>query len=196
MLIRSRQLVEQRSLAAVLVSCQCKGQQLSFRQWMLLCLIVVLSALSKAGMRNCFRIRLLFFFYSVPHLINGNPSGIGEAECQFIAVNPHFHRVSHRCILYHRHFRPRNDSHIEEVLPQRALSSYRADGRCFADRQFFQCHIFHSLLILIINSKYMTRFDCGQAIVIISLFVFLRASSVHSETAPDPCVGLPGPLSS
>ena len=46
------------------------------------------------------------------YLINGNPSGIGEAECQFIAVNPHFHRVSHRCILYHRHFRPRNDSHI------------------------------------------------------------------------------------
>ncbi len=149
-LIRARQLIKQSRFSAVLVSSQCKGQQLALRQRMLFRLVVVLSALSETGMRDRFCVRLFFFFYGIPHFCNFNPSGICKAERQFIAVNPHFHGISHRCVFYHRHLCARNDSHIEEVLPQCPLSAYGADGRRFADRQFFQCHMY----ILLINISY------------------------------------------
>ena len=145
---------------------------------MLLCLIVVLSALSKAGMRNALASGAPFSFYGIPHLINFNPSGIVKAKCQLIAVGIRLrshHGISPSvAYLYHCYLRTWNDSHIEEVLPQRTLSSYGTDSRRFSDRQFFQCHICLSLLILIIINKYMTRFDCGQAPA--AIYCFLSSS--------------------
>ena len=67
------------------------------------------------------------------YLINGNPSGIGEAECQFIAVNPQLHRITHGRIFHHRHVALRNQSHIQKVLPKRTLSSDRFDCSCFSN---------------------------------------------------------------
>ena len=80
---------------------------------------------------------LVYFFYL--YLLR-----IGQTQGQLVAVYPDFDRVSHRRVFNYRHFRLRDDAHVQKVLAQRALAAYRTDRRRLTDRQILQCHMHSS----------------------------------------------------
>ena len=112
MLIGAGQLVEQGSLAAVLVSCQCEGKKLSFRKGMLICLFVVFASFSKSRMRNGFGTLVSLWSFRTSDVFDFNFGCICKAQGQLVAVDPYFNRITHRCIFHHCHICHGNDSHI------------------------------------------------------------------------------------
>ena len=54
---------------------------------------------------------------------------IREPECQLISVNHQLHRIPHGCELHEGNLLARNQPHIQEMLPQRAVASHRNDSR-------------------------------------------------------------------
>ena len=129
MLVGSRQLVKQGRLSTVLVSRQGKGQNLSFRKWMFSLLHMIPSALSKSRMVHDLLVRRPHFRHGVLHLSNLDFLRIRQTQGQFITMYPHLHWISHGGIFHHSHLRRRNDTHIQKMLPQSALSAYR-QHRC------------------------------------------------------------------
>ena len=59
--------------------------------------------------------------------------GIGQTESQRIAMNQDFHRIAHRRILYHLHFRAGNYPHVEQALTESAVATHRGDKRPASD---------------------------------------------------------------
>ncbi len=101
--------VEQGGLTAVLVSWHSKGQQFSSGSGCSSALLWYLSALP-AGMRNCFQIRLLFFFtasISSMATVRHRRGGVSVRS-----QNPHSGPGFHRCILLPSSLPPRNDSSL------------------------------------------------------------------------------------
>ncbi len=71
---------------------------------------------------------------AVAHFLYLNLLRIVQAQRQLVAVDPKLNRIPHGRIFHHRHIRSRNQPHIQEMLPQRALSSYKADCGRLSDR--------------------------------------------------------------
>ena len=125
MLIRPCQPVKQRRLSAVLIARKSKGQNFAFRKNCALWCGMVFSHLSKPRM---------FYFAEIQHTaaclffitcrLNLNLFGIVKSQSKFVSPNPVLNGIPHgRCFYICNGF-ARNQSHIEEVLPQRAASSH------------------------------------------------------------------------
>ena len=137
MLIRSRQLVKKRRLSAVLIAHQRICQQRSLRQWIFILFRMILSFLAKARMFRCLQ---PFHAGVVPgSLINRRNLDLirfCQPECQLISVNLQLHGISHWCQLHYGHFCPGDHSHIQKMLAQCPLSSYRPDHGTLSNLQF------------------------------------------------------------
>ena len=66
-----------------------------------------------------------------------------QPDSQLVAVDPKLNGISHRGVFYHRHLGSLNQSHIQEMLAQRAASAHRADGGCISNLKFTQFHLYH-----------------------------------------------------
>ena len=129
MLVRARQLVKERRLAAVLVARERKRQQLAVGQRVLALPHVVAAALAEAWMvRRLMRDVDRWMLVRLParQLLDTNLLRIVDAQCQLILVDAELNGVPHRRELHERDLRARYHAHVEEMLPQRSLSADRA----------------------------------------------------------------------
>ena len=129
-LVRARKLVEKGRLAAVLISCQCKGKLGSLRQRIFVCFRMVLSPFSKArvlrslygGLFISFCFSCLFLFRNLHRLTvsvgNLNFFCVGKSERQLISVYQKLHWVPHRSVFYQCYLGSRYHSHVKEMLPE------------------------------------------------------------------------------
>ena len=142
MLVGAGQLVEQGCLAAVLVSDQGKGQKRVIRERVPICLMVVLSILSKSRViRERDFLHPLVLIGALLDQFHADLLGIRQAQGQLIAVHLDLHGVAHRGKLDDRELCPRDHAHVQKVLPQGAVSAHSADHRILSDCQFLQCHL-------------------------------------------------------
>ena len=134
-LVRSGELIEQGRFAAVLIACQRESDRRTLRQRATVRLDMINTALAKPRMVRFHRRACLFLTaVSILHLLlirifaricrglwtDGfsdygfclNFFGIGNAECQFIAMDSKLHRIAHRRQLHQLDFRARYDAHI------------------------------------------------------------------------------------
>ncbi|MEI3143854.1 MAG: hypothetical protein V8S69_00885 [Dakarella massiliensis] len=143
-LVRPRQLVEQRRLAAVLVSRQ-RESQFSL-DWTEVRLRVIDQAffLTEARVRELKLPLLLikrFHMLWLPlaaDVADTDLPCILESQREFIAMQPHFDGVSHRRVFHERHPDTRNEPHIEKVLPQLPLPADGIHRRTHPDREIPQ----------------------------------------------------------
>ena len=139
-LVRAGQLIEQRSLAAVLIAGEGKGQCSAFGQGIFGLLFVKAAALAQTGMRHRrapFRRRQR---NRVADVFDLDLFCVRQAQRELVAVDAQLHRVAHRSELDHRHIAVGNKTHIKKMLPQCAFAANRADGCSLADGQVFECH--------------------------------------------------------
>ena len=140
MLVGACELVEEGGLAAVLVPRQGKGQLGIVRQGILRGFHMVLAALAQARVLDPLPLRLGIrrrrFWRIVPDIFNRDLLGIGHPQGQLIAVDHEFHGIPQGGVFYQQYIRARNDAHVQEVLPQRALAAHSLDGGPFSDWQF------------------------------------------------------------
>ena len=132
-LVGAGELVEQGSLAAVLVARQRKGQGLILRQGMLPLLGVVLAALAKTRvLHHLFRHRGVHRrgLFGGGH---GDLCRVVQTQGQLIAVDAQLHGVAHGCQLYQRDLRPGDQTHIQKMLPQCACTAHGIHNGAFAD---------------------------------------------------------------
>ena len=154
-LVRTRELIEQRGFPAVLIAHKRESQQRSFRQRIARSLRVEFAFLAQAGVVGCFSFLSPLFRHSLlfdradPDLFR-----IRKTERQLVAVDSQFHRIAHRGEFDHRHFRARNNAHIQEVLAKRPFASHTLDKSGLARSQFVESHnIFSGFLFFL--------FRCG-----------------------------------
>ena len=132
-LVGAGELVEQGSLAAVLVARQRKGQGLILRQGMLPLLGVVLAALAKTRvLHHLLRHRGVHRrgLFGGGH---GDLCRVVQTQGQLIAVDAQLHGVAHGCQLYQRDLRPGDQTHIQKMLPQCACTAHSIHYGAFAD---------------------------------------------------------------
>jgi hypothetical protein len=60
-----------------------------------------------------------------------------DPESEFISVYLELNRVAHRSEFDNGDFRAGNNTHIKEMLPQRAFAADRSDNCGFTDTEFF-----------------------------------------------------------
>ena len=138
-LVRARQLVKKRRLAAVLVARERERQQLVIRQRVLTLAHMVAAALAEARMvRRLMRDLDDRMLVRLPlrQLLDADLLRIVDAQRQLILVDAELDRVPHRGELHQRDLRPRYHAHVEEVLPQRPLPADRAHHRPLTGFQF------------------------------------------------------------
>lgn len=139
MLVRARQLVKKRRLAAVLVARERERQQLVIRQRVLALAHMVAAALAETWMvRRLVRDVDDRMLVRLPlrQLLDADLLRIVDAQRQLILVDAELDRVPHRGELHQRDLRPRYHAHVEEVLPQRPLPADRAHHRPLPGFQF------------------------------------------------------------
>ena len=141
MLVGPGHLVEQRGFSAVLIAHQTKGQNRVIRQRVLTFLLVIPAVLAEARMfagNNPLHSAMLVFAF----LYGGNVDllRLGQAQRQFISVNLKFHRVPHRRILHHGHFRAGDDSHVKKVLSECTFPADLCDYCALPNAQILQYH--------------------------------------------------------
>ena len=147
MLVGAGQLIEQRSLAAVLIAGEGKGQRGAFGQGIFGLLFVETAALAQTGMRHGrapFRRRQ---WNRVADVFDLDLFCVRQAQRELVAVDAQFHRVAHRSKLDHRHIAVGNKTHIKKMLPQCAFAANRTDGCSLADGQIFECHTGYLFLL-------------------------------------------------
>ncbi len=137
MLVGARELVEEGSLAAVLVPGQGEGQRGVFGQRIFAFFCVIFPAFSQTGVG--FGLCLWGFGVRgnfrrvVAHLADGDFLGVRHPQGQFIAVEHELHGIPQRGVFYQGDVCVRNDSHVQEMLPQRPFAAHSLDGGPFSD---------------------------------------------------------------
>ena len=135
MLTGSGQLIKQCGFSTVLIPRKCKCQHLCIRQRMFRFLLMIFTTLSKSRMGDyCSFFFFRFYLSGIPYIFNLNFLRICKTQCQFITVNPQFHRISHGSVLYYCYLSLWNQSHIQKMLTQRPFSAYRANRCCLSYR--------------------------------------------------------------
>ena len=144
MLVGARQLVEKRSLAAVLVSDQGEGERGAFRQRVRR--FAAHDVLAVIGTRQ-YHVGNLFFSKAgktARVVVGRRPDldllGVCQAQREVEAVDAQLHGVAHRGVLHERHPRTGNDSHVEEVLAQGTLAPHVLHYAALAYSQVAQNH--------------------------------------------------------
>ena len=132
-LVGTGELVEQGSLAAVLVARQRKGQGLILRQGMLPLLGVVLAALAKTRVLHHFSVHRGVHRRGLFGGGHGDLCRVVQTQGQLIAVDAQLHGVAHGRQLYQRDLRPGDQTHIQKVLPQCACTAHGLHYGAFAD---------------------------------------------------------------
>ena len=144
-LVGTRQLVEQRRLAAVLVAGQRKGQRRALGQGRARLARVVAGRFAKlahAGVGHRGVARLAAGgAVGVVHVVHRDLGRVVQAQRQLIAAQLHLHGVAHRGHLAQRHLGAGGQAHVQQVVAQLACAAHRADHSVLADLQFCQCHI-------------------------------------------------------
>ena len=150
-LVASCQLIEESSLAAVLVPHQSKVQfpffglhVLGFR--MFLILRVVASFLTVSGVALFVKdVQLIgegiLFLFSLSQLLVREGLYfylfcISQGQHQLIVVDSQFHRITHRSILLQFHHSARDDTHVQEMLASGTLASHGSDNSTLSNRKF------------------------------------------------------------
>ena len=133
MLVGAGELVEQGSLAAVLVARQRKGQGLILRQGMLPLLGVVLAALAKTRVLHHFSIHRGVHRRGLFGGAHGDLCRVVQTQGQLIAVDAQLHRVAHGRQLYQRDLCSGDQTHIQKMLPQCACTAHSIHYGAFAD---------------------------------------------------------------
>ena len=163
MLVRSGELVEKSSLAAVLIPCQRKGHSLSVLQRIFIRLHVIPAAFSQTRMSHRLLVasasRLRFCISDIGDVYSG---GVILSQRQLISVYSELHRISHWSVFYHRYICLRYQPHIEKMLPEGSVTSHGYHGGSLSYRQLPQCnhvsisiiHIVSHCCILILLPKW------------------------------------------
>ena len=138
-LIGAGELVEKRGLAAVLITCQGKGEQRVIGQGLLIRLGVIDAALSQARVlgRIPAWLLLLLLLLRLVDILHIDFSRVVQAKRELIAVNPQLHGVTHGRKLHERHLSARNDAHIQKMLAQRTLAADCDNAGALTRDQFF-----------------------------------------------------------
>ena len=123
MLVGTGELIEQRSLSAVLIARKGKGERFGIRQRMLRLSFMGLAVFAETRMFDVF----IDAAGSLPdrrvRRFDLDLLRVRQAQRQLIAVQAQFHGIAHGRQFYHFQDGARGHAHIEEVLAQRALSS-------------------------------------------------------------------------
>ena len=142
MLVGTGQLIKERSLAAVLITCERKRENLSFRKRLLSCLLVVLTTLTKTRVMLVVGVIMMMFYPSpLSYFFDLYLLCIMFSERKLITMNAELDRIAHRSVLNESHLHTGDNSHVQKVLPQRTLSSYRRNYAGRTDRQISKCHL-------------------------------------------------------
>ena len=144
MLIGASELIEQRSLAAVLVAHEGESQDTVLWKRVLMFLDMVFAAFAETGMNHWKRTGLVSgtLVRSLVGIGGGDfdQGGLRLAQRKAVSVYQQFHGVPERSILHKLHLLSGNHSHVEEMLAQRALPSHADYSGISADFQLVQCH--------------------------------------------------------
>ena len=144
-LVGAGQLIEKRRLTAVLVADEGKAQHRSVRQRIAAALRMELSFLAETGVSRFSAFRPFFLFRRPLDFADLDLLRVCQTQRQLVAVDAQLHRVAHRRELDQRDLGARDHAHIEEVLPQRALSPDALDAGRLPRFQFVESHILFSL---------------------------------------------------
>jgi hypothetical protein len=145
MLPGSGQLVEESGLPAVLVAHEGKCQKAPLRKRRTGPSAAVFIHFTQTG--------VVGFFCSLSFggrlrgsidAFNINLFRVRKAECEFIAMEPQFHRVAHGSQLDQRDFHSRDYAHIQKMLAERSFAAYFFDYGTLAGFQITDCHLFRS----------------------------------------------------
>ena len=127
MLIRSRQLIEKRRLAAVLVAYQREGELCSVRERILSLFLMVSSFFTETRV-FCLVLTVIRFFLCAGAFMDRcylYLLCIRNTQGQFVPVYAHLDRISHGSKLYELYLRSRYDSHVQQMLTKGAFASDR-----------------------------------------------------------------------
>ena len=144
MLIGSRQLIEERGFAAVLIAGKRESELPLHRAEMRLGVIDQAFFLTESRVRELKLPLLLikrFHMLWLPltaDIADTDLPGVLKPQREFIAMQPHFDGVSHRRIFHERHPDTRDEPHIEKVLPQLPLPADGIHRRTHPDREIPQ----------------------------------------------------------
>ena len=126
MLVGAGQLVKKRSLAAVLIPCQGKGQHLVIRQGIFPLLHMIFATFTKSRMVASrlvspwlFRLLLLRLY-----LLNSYLLRIIHPECQLVVMDAELNRVPQRGKLHQRNPGTRHHAHIKKMLAEGSLAPH------------------------------------------------------------------------
>ena len=129
-LVGTCKLVEERSLAAVLISDKGEGELCVLRKFLSASLGMILAAFSESGV-GYFRAscRLLLFLFGLfisldLNRIHYDLLGFLKSQSQFISVYSYFHRVSHGSEFDNRNICLRDDSHVKQMLSYGSFAIY------------------------------------------------------------------------
>ena len=138
-LVRARELVEERGLAAVLVAREREAKHFSLRHRMRVVArahvhLVGQAVLAKARMpdalvspaRDAGR-------HGARPRRDANLARVRDAQRELVAVDAELHGVAHGRVLLERDLRAGDDAHVQEVLAERALPSHDGYGDGLAD---------------------------------------------------------------
>ena len=134
MLTGSGQLIKQCGFSTVLIPRKCKCQHLCIRKGIFCLFKMILPTFAETRMIDNFPFYFGLLFFRVPDIFNLDFLRICKTQCQFITVNPQFHRISHGSVLYYCYLSLWNQSHIQKMLTQRPFSAYRANRCCLSYR--------------------------------------------------------------
>ena len=137
-LVRARKLVKQRGLAAVLVADEREGQSCSLGQGIAAALWVIFTALAESRVAG--RFITAFIMSRFGFLFGGldlDLIRVVKPERQLVAVDLQLHWVAAGSELHHCDLRAGDHTHIQKMLPQRALAVELCDANGLSDFYIF-----------------------------------------------------------
>ena len=135
-LIGSRQTIEERRLPAVLIARQNEREFRPFGEGIFMRLDVILPAFAEARVKDVGAVRRGVRGEGrrvVANVDHFDFRGLGRAQREFVGFDAHFDGIAHRGALHHRDRGVGDESHVEKVLAQSALTAHRADGGGLSD---------------------------------------------------------------
>ena len=135
-LIGPRQTIEERRFSAVLIARENKREFRPFGKGVFMRLDVILPAFAEARVKDVGAVRRGVRGEGrrvVANVDHFDFRGLGRAQREFVGFDAHFDGIAHRGALHHRDRGVGDESHVEKVLAQSALTAHRADGGGLSD---------------------------------------------------------------
>ena len=135
-LIGPRQTIEERRFSAVLIARENEREFRPFGKGVFMRLDVIFPAFAEARVKDVGAVRRGVRGEGrrvVANVDHFDFRGLGRAQREFVGFDPHFDGVAHRGALHHRDRGVWDESHVEKVLAQGALTAHRTDGGGLSD---------------------------------------------------------------